>query len=268
MSNRYLEILELNPGATKEEVKRSYRRLSKIYHPDISKSDDAKERFIEINEAYNFLISVGPSPNAEPVSYNYNPEVEAYKAWRREARARARKRAADAEMLQQEMIKKILTGFKTFFIIILTFNVLLTIDYILPTTKHQEKIIAKTRIYEPAGKGFQVPKNHRYDELIFGNFKMRFDRNEIMMINMAEDAEVMATPIFNKPISVKVVVEDKPMIFEQYYNIYKTFGILIPLVLGSMYFYTYKTESLDYKLTLALFIAIIFIIQSVIFISY
>lgn len=268
MSNRYLEILELNPGATKEEVKRAYRRLSKIYHPDISKNEDAKERFIEINEAYNFLISVGPSPNAEPIAYNYNPEAEAYKAWRRDARARARKKAADAERLQQELIKKILKGFKTFFILILIFNAMLTIDYILPTVKHQEKIIAKQRIYEPSARGYQVPKNHRYDELIFANFKMRFNKNEIMQINLAEDAEVRATPIFKKPISVKVLGDNKPMVFEQYYNIYKTFGFLIPLILGSMYVYTYQTEVLDHKLTLVLFIAIVFIIQSVIFIRY
>lgn len=52
MQNKYLEILQLQPGATKQEIKKAYRRLSKIYHPDISKDEFAKEKFIEINEAY------------------------------------------------------------------------------------------------------------------------------------------------------------------------------------------------------------------------
>lgn len=31
---RYYEILELEPGASPEEVKRAYRDLVKVWHPD------------------------------------------------------------------------------------------------------------------------------------------------------------------------------------------------------------------------------------------
>ncbi len=37
------------------EVKLQYRKLAKKYHPDLNKAEDAKEKFQEINEAYEFL---------------------------------------------------------------------------------------------------------------------------------------------------------------------------------------------------------------------
>lgn len=49
------DILEVSRTATQEEIKKSYRRLAKKYHPDIYKGDDAEERFKEINAAYEVL---------------------------------------------------------------------------------------------------------------------------------------------------------------------------------------------------------------------
>ncbi|MCS7117327.1 MAG: DnaJ domain-containing protein [Thaumarchaeota archaeon] len=51
----YYEILGVPRNATKEEIKRAYRRLALQYHPDRNKSPDAEERFKEISEAYAVL---------------------------------------------------------------------------------------------------------------------------------------------------------------------------------------------------------------------
>ncbi|MEM2931414.1 MAG: DnaJ domain-containing protein [Nitrososphaerota archaeon] len=51
----YYEILGVPRNATKEEIKRAYRRLVLQYHPDRNKSPDAEERFKEISEAYAVL---------------------------------------------------------------------------------------------------------------------------------------------------------------------------------------------------------------------
>jgi len=47
----YYETLGVGRESTKEEIKRAYKRLAKKYHPDLNKSEDAAERFKEINEA-------------------------------------------------------------------------------------------------------------------------------------------------------------------------------------------------------------------------
>lgn len=51
----YYEVLEVSRTASAEEIKRSYRRLARKYHPDINKNGDAEERFKEINEANEVL---------------------------------------------------------------------------------------------------------------------------------------------------------------------------------------------------------------------
>lgn len=50
----YYEILGLNRDCSIEDIKRSYKKLCLIYHPDISKEDPKK--FLEIKEAYDNLM--------------------------------------------------------------------------------------------------------------------------------------------------------------------------------------------------------------------
>jgi molecular chaperone DnaJ len=52
----YYKTLEVEERASQEEVKKSYRRLAKKYHPDANPGNRAaEERFKEINEAYNIV---------------------------------------------------------------------------------------------------------------------------------------------------------------------------------------------------------------------
>jgi curved DNA-binding protein len=51
----YYQIMGLERGASQDEIKRSYRKLARKYHPDVSKEPDAEERFKEIGEAYEVL---------------------------------------------------------------------------------------------------------------------------------------------------------------------------------------------------------------------
>ena len=41
--------------APQDEIKRVYRKLARKYHPDVSKENDAEERFKEVGEAYEVL---------------------------------------------------------------------------------------------------------------------------------------------------------------------------------------------------------------------
>jgi molecular chaperone DnaJ len=51
MSKDYYDILGVNKNASKEEIKKAYKKLAKKYHPDISKEEDTETKFKEINEA-------------------------------------------------------------------------------------------------------------------------------------------------------------------------------------------------------------------------
>ena len=52
----YYEILGIPKTSTADEIKRSYRRLARKYHPDLNPGDKAaEERFKDIGEAYEVL---------------------------------------------------------------------------------------------------------------------------------------------------------------------------------------------------------------------
>lgn len=52
----YYEVLGVSKGASEEEIKKSYKKLAKKYHPDLNPDDpSAVEKFKEVNEAAEVL---------------------------------------------------------------------------------------------------------------------------------------------------------------------------------------------------------------------
>lgn len=52
----YYKILGVSRDADEKEIKKSFRRLAREYHPDMNKGDkSAEEKFKEVNEAYEVL---------------------------------------------------------------------------------------------------------------------------------------------------------------------------------------------------------------------
>lgn len=51
----YYKIMHLPRDAGPEDIKRSYRKLARKYHPDVSKEADAENKFKELGEAYEVL---------------------------------------------------------------------------------------------------------------------------------------------------------------------------------------------------------------------
>lgn len=86
----FYEILEVENTATREEIKKAYRKLSKKLHPDVNKEEGAQAVFEELTRAYEVLYDEDNRKdyddfliNGGPVVYNYsdlfaifkNPEV-------------------------------------------------------------------------------------------------------------------------------------------------------------------------------------------------
>lgn len=92
------KVLQLDKGASLDDVKTAFRQLAFKYHPDLNSSPSASEKFREINEAYVTAKELlEASGKFETSSKKTKPEPEEPKASRQEgakAYARQQKKAA------------------------------------------------------------------------------------------------------------------------------------------------------------------------------
>lgn len=51
----YYEVLGVDKNSSADDIKKSYRKLARQYHPDVNKAADAEEKFKEVKEAYDVL---------------------------------------------------------------------------------------------------------------------------------------------------------------------------------------------------------------------
>src|SRR3954452_12291059 len=51
----YYAALGVPRDADIDAIKKAYRKLARQYHPDVSKEEDAEDRFKEVSEAYEVL---------------------------------------------------------------------------------------------------------------------------------------------------------------------------------------------------------------------
>ena len=72
MEKDYYKILNIQPGATKDEIKKAYYKLSLVYHPDKNKNPEAEEKFKEISDAYDKLTSIKPNQEILFNPFNFN----------------------------------------------------------------------------------------------------------------------------------------------------------------------------------------------------
>ena len=94
------EILGISTTSTIEEIKKAYRRKARLYHPDINPAPDAKDHFISITEAYEFLIANHDKIKSDEQAYH-----DAMEDWRKYRQDRSRKRATAYARTSYETFK-------------------------------------------------------------------------------------------------------------------------------------------------------------------
>lgn len=118
----YAGILGVSANAGEGEIKSAYRRLAKRYHPDINKDPGAREKFLEIRKAYDFLIKLSRESSS--------PLLTADELKAREQRIKREKRRQAAEKIKQKREEEEAEAWRRFkesgFMWVLVFAVLTT----------------------------------------------------------------------------------------------------------------------------------------------
>lgn len=69
----YYQVLGVARDASAEDIKKSYRKLARKFHPDVSKEADAAERMKEVNEAWAVLSDPEKRAAYDQVGSGYRP---------------------------------------------------------------------------------------------------------------------------------------------------------------------------------------------------
>jgi len=106
------ELMEVEPSATKTEIREAWLRLSMQYHPDLNKdSEEAKDKFLRIKDAYKILNN-----EEERSKYNdqigfkhHDPPPDFHHHWTREGEVNSYK-AAEYWRWDEQRIKDLMSG--------------------------------------------------------------------------------------------------------------------------------------------------------------
>jgi hypothetical protein len=256
MQNRYLDILELKPGASRQEVKAAYRKLSKRYHPDVNHSRDAAEKFVAINEAYRFLSQVGPFPHQEKVAYAYDPFAAEYEQRRRKAYEYARQKAREEQARQDHILATTLRYFNYAALAFGFFNFLLAIDYFLPPREFEQRIIQIQEV------GYTVRGSTYHDEDIkFENFRLRVHLMDARSFSDYQHAVVVATPLLRVPLEARIALPEKTITLHQRYSVIRVFGYMIPAIFVILILYFFLLKNPDRRLGMAVLLSFLIFLQ-------
>lgn len=73
----YYEILGVSRDASGEEIKKAFRKLARVHHPDVAKNKkEAEEKFKQINEAYEVLGDAAKRKKYDELGANWKDGAE------------------------------------------------------------------------------------------------------------------------------------------------------------------------------------------------
>ncbi|MEO0332668.1 MAG: hypothetical protein AAF223_13465, partial [Bacteroidota bacterium] len=193
---------------------------------------------------------------------NTEPEVSAKERWRAQAREQIRQRKREEAAARDALIHQLLSYFNLAAIAILIFNGLLAIDYLLPRKAHQQQSLKVEKVFEYS-RNRQV---YSYDKLRFEDFSLQINTGLIKPDAFFDEATVLATRIFQKPQAALLTADGRTTRYELAFGIYQVFGLLIPVMFILLVLYQCVVKSLDGKLSLAILILVILIIQILLFV--
>ena len=242
MVKNYYKTLGLSSSASKAEIKVAYRKLAKKYHPDKNKSKQASQLFIEVNEAYAYLINEGSSYriNYPEKTTNSNKSKSSEDELRKRmdwARKYAQyKKVKEERMMELEYYKIHNSRRKKIINLInwvsISFAFLILVDFkILPTNSIHVDLITK---YVDVGSDKLVFKFKDVDD---NNFNFGVSLEDVRFLNNAKikDYSTEKSMLFRQNTHMLLNIDNEIISIENNFCVYKVFYfyftiLLLPLI--------------------------------------
>lgn len=141
---KYFDILGLPETATPVEIRKQFRKMAMLLHPDKNPSATAKDQFLKITDAYEILIGKKMAPTVSRVHISKSKEKTADERVR-EARKRYYDQIYKEQLENERYFKSLFRGrqwkiIKTASILGPILSIVLLLDLFLPNHYEEDRI--------------------------------------------------------------------------------------------------------------------------------
>lgn len=244
----FYQILEVHPEASVEEIKASYRRLVKNYHPDVNPSEHAAELIRLLTESYDVLsndyrrrmydLTLGGDDQIKVPA----PETEEER-YRREYRL---KRDEEQRIKSERQLRLKLQFYKfqrwsqVFFLII---GILFSVDYYHLSEPINDQVV-KIRLNHLKGSKVRL-ENHNFvseDQIFHDHLKTPIS-----------EVKIMHSSVFRIPTRlVTIDGQGQPHYYRIYRNLHDLHNIFPLLLIAIGIVILFKRHYADWALTLGI----------------
>jgi hypothetical protein len=227
----YYAVLGVPESASQQDIKRAYRKLAVLYHPDKNPDPQAELRFKEIAVAYDVLsdefkrqaYDMRFMPMLQELVVTPQPESPPHRDPRYRPKASTARRGS-RKPTQRELMQRYLPKFFWINKAAMAFLMVLTLDYVLPAQHRTEQIIQMDarRIHTKNGE-----RTTDYHTVTDRGTILEMSNGDALHFDVSDHVEVHTTPIFSTILRITNLREHYEVVK---YGIYGPPGI-IPLLM-------------------------------------
>lgn len=212
MAKDYYQILGVPPNAHAADIKRAYRKLALLYHPDKNPDPSAELYIKEINEAYDVLSDAQARQAYDFKRENPFREILETPQQRHRDPAYHRKGPTPRHKSEKEKMLEMMTEYYRQARWILfgsaVFCFFLFMDFVIPYNTTTEKILKIKRTKEITYRGHQSTRaEYTTDVLYFaGDKTVKIENNSEGHFRAGQDVAIRNTTLLN--IGIDVVASD------------------------------------------------------------